>query len=103
MPLGIVVLEIIATLLLLLLKREEDILTVFDLGTVYMTGPCRCDIGHDHTTLKYHINPLEIFPQLQLFIAGWPLIGKIIRTYSATEVEKEHHYDYALTSYYEII
>lgn len=78
-----------------LIKREEDTLTVFDLGTVYITGPCSCEIGHDHTKLKYHIHPLEIFPSLQLFIAGWPLIGKVIKTYSATEVETEHNYNYA--------
>lgn len=79
-----------------LIKEEHDTVTAFDLGIVSMTKLCTCSFGHNHTTLNYHIHPLEIFPQLQLFIAGWPLIGKTIKTYSISEIESEHYYDYAL-------
>ena len=69
------------------IKKEDDELTVFDLGITEGMGPCTCSIGHDHSILEYKLYRLEIFPSLQLAIAGWPCIGKIIRTFSWNKIK----------------
>lgn len=77
------------------ISREDNILTVFDLGIVSISSPCTCSVGHDHYKLEYKLYPLEIFLKLQLSVAGWPLIGKIKKVYSWAEIKSK------LVDYYE--
>lgn len=62
---------------------------VFDLGAIEIIGQCDCRVGYDHKDVRYKLYKLDIFPQLQLAIAGWPIIGKQIRSFSWTLIKSK--------------
>jgi hypothetical protein len=69
------------------INLKDNILTVFDLGMTECFKICNCHVGKDHNNIRYQLYRLEILPKLQLAIAGWPLIGKVIKTFSWNEIK----------------